>query len=114
MIVLAKVPRSGEEQAQFATRLALLRSRQGRHDEAAVLAQTASTDLAAFPSRSRQAWALSIIGRVLLAANRRQEAVTALERSVLLFREVQVKVSPERLEAEAALAQARMAGLPNG
>jgi tetratricopeptide (TPR) repeat protein len=107
MTALAKIPRSAEENAQLEARLALLRSRQGRHEEAVGLAHIVSADLAAFPSKSRQARALSIIGRVLLAANRPQEAATALERSVALFREVQVKVSPDLLEAETALMDAR-------
>lgn len=114
MAALAKIPRSAEEKAQLVTRLALLRSRQGRHEEAVSLAQTAGTDLAAFPSKSRQARALSIIGRVLLAANHPQQAIAALERSVALFREAQVKVSPDLLEAETALTDARRARTPNG
>jgi tetratricopeptide (TPR) repeat protein len=114
MVALAKIPRSAEEKAQLETRLALLRSRQGRHEEAVSLAQIASAELAAFPSKSRQAQALSIIGRVLLAANRPQQAITALERSVALFQEVQVKVSPDLLEAETALTDARRARVPNG
>ena len=111
MIVLAKASLSDEERAQFETRLALLRSRQLRHDEAVVLAQAAGAALSALSSKARQAQALSIIGRVMLAANRPQEAATALERSVVLFREAQVKVSPDRLEAEAALADARRVGV---
>ncbi|MEJ0035338.1 MAG: serine/threonine-protein kinase [Gammaproteobacteria bacterium] len=113
MVALAKASLSEEEKAQFKTRLALLRSRQLRHDEAVVLAQTAGAELPALSSKSRQAQALSIIGRVMLAANRPQEAATALERSVALFREAQVKVSPDRLEAEAALADAQRATVSN-
>jgi tetratricopeptide (TPR) repeat protein len=109
MTALAKLTLSGGEKTQFETRLALLRSRQGRHQEAVALAQTASADLAALPSRSRQAQALSVIGRVLLAAGRPQQAIAPLERSAALFREAQVKVSPDRLETEAALAAARKA-----
>jgi serine/threonine protein kinase len=109
MTALAKMVLSGGEKTQFETRLSLLRSRQGRHEEAVALARTASADLPSLSSKSGQAQALSIIGRVLLAAGRPQEAVAPLERSDSLFREAQVKVSPDRLESEAALADARRA-----
>lgn len=109
MVTLAKASLSSEEKTQFKTRLALLRSRQGRHEEAVALAQTASADVSALASQSRQAQILSIVGRVLLAADRPQQAITVLERSVELFRKAQIRLSPDRLEAETALADARRA-----
>jgi tetratricopeptide (TPR) repeat protein len=111
LVALEKSPRNADEKALYETRLALLRSRQGRHEEAVTLAGTASADLAAVASKARQARILATVGRILLAANRPELAISALERSVELFRQTQVKVSPDRLEAETTLSIARQSAL---
>jgi serine/threonine protein kinase/tetratricopeptide (TPR) repeat protein len=107
LAALGKSPRNADEKALYETRLALLRSRQGRHEEAVTLAGTATADLAAVASKARQARILATVGRVLVAANRPEQAISALERSVELFRQTQVKISPDSLEAETTLSIAR-------
>jgi len=100
---------SNEEKTQFDTRLALLRSRQGRKSEALTLARKTQSNISALRSKPRQAQALSIIGQVLLASGQPEEAVAALERAHDLFSDVQIKRSPDRNETDGALKDARKA-----
>jgi tetratricopeptide (TPR) repeat protein len=109
MTLLARIPAADADKALFQARFALLRSRQGRHAEALTLALAARQGLGAMPSKTRQAALLSMVGMVLLAAARPQEAITALEPAILLYREVQTSSSPDSLEAAAALQAARQA-----
>ncbi len=105
---LAKLPLAGADKTLFEVRESLLRSREGRHEEAVSLARGATAGVAALP-KPRQAQALGIIGTVMLEAGQAQEAIASLERSDALFRELEVKASPDRLDTEAALKRARAA-----
>ncbi|HEY4214053.1 MAG TPA: serine/threonine-protein kinase [Steroidobacteraceae bacterium] len=106
---LAKLTLPAAEKALLDTSKSLVRSRQGRQDEAVVLARSASAGIAALSKKSSQAQAWSIIGGVLLAAGRPQDAIALLERSDALFREVEIKTSPDHLANDQALAAARSA-----
>ncbi len=99
---------SGAERWQSDGRLALLRSRQGRHDEAVRLAITSRDALRAHPSKIVRAVALSTLGQALLAAGRRAEAATALREAQQLFAERQALPTPDRIDVDHALQRAEI------
>lgn len=103
---LAQAAWPAAEKAQSDGRLALLRSRQGRHDEAAALARSARDALAAHPSKIVRAAAASTLGQVLLTAGRPADAVGPLREAAQLYAARQTTVTPDRAEAERALAAA--------
>jgi hypothetical protein len=97
------------EQAAYDGALAQLRSLQGRHEEAAERAQSSADYLRTAPSRTAQAQSQARLGEVLLRAGRTDEAIAALDRSTSLYRQAQVRESPDYLQASALLAGARAA-----
>ena len=97
---------AGPERSQSDGRLALLRSRQDRHDEAARLAQSSRDALQTHPSKIVRAVAASTLGHVLLAAGKPGEAATALRESRQLFMERQTLVTPDRRDVDEALQRA--------
>lgn len=103
---LAGSPWAGAEKAQHLGRLAMLRSLQGRHDEAIALARESADGLGSHPSKIIRAVANSNLGTVLLAAGRPEDAVKPLRQAVRLYAEKQIVVSPDRAEAIAALGRA--------
>ena len=100
------------ERAQHESRVAELRSLQGRHDEALTLARSATEALKASLAKGVRAQAEATLGNVLLAAGRREEAIAPLREAVRLWSEKQLAPSPDRVAAEAALARA-LATAPN-
>ena len=106
---LASLPFTGPDKAAHQRRLAVLRSLQGRHDEAVALARAAVDGLRDFPSRTLRAQSLATLGAALLGAGRTDEAAAPLERAVALYREGQPQPSADRIEAAALLQQAQAA-----
>lgn len=94
------------ERAQNDGRLALLRSRQGRHDEAVRLATSSHETLKAHPSKIVRAVAASTLGQVLLAGGRREEALTALREAQQLFTERQHALTPDHIDVDEAMRRA--------
>ncbi|MEJ1963457.1 MAG: serine/threonine-protein kinase [Gammaproteobacteria bacterium] len=109
---LSTMPFAGGDIATHKGRLAVLRSLQGRHDEAVTLAQASADGLKEYPSRLVRAQGLARLGSILLAAHRRAEAIAPLEQSIALFSQVQLPQSPEWREAIAMLNQARAPDSP--
>ncbi|MDP9046160.1 MAG: serine/threonine protein kinase [Pseudomonadota bacterium] len=97
------------EKAQNGGRLAVLRSLQGRPAEAIALARSARDALAAHPSKVVRATAESVLGRVLLAAGRPEDALPPLRAASRLFAERQPVRTPDRADVDAALATATLA-----
>jgi hypothetical protein len=94
------------EQAQNDGRLALLRSRQGRHAEAVALARASAAALAAHPAKPVRAVAAATLGRVLLAAGDRDAARAPLREAARLYAERQTVPTPDRADVERDLAAA--------
>ena len=109
---LADAPWAGADKAVHAARVAILRSRQGRHDEAVALARGAVEGLNSHPSKNARAGAASALGIVLLAAGRPAEATSPLREAVRLYAEKQLVISPDRADAIAALARAEIEAGP--
>jgi eukaryotic-like serine/threonine-protein kinase len=103
---LAKLPMKGVEAIQFHVLLAELRSKQSRHSEAAEAAGLAVKQILSLP-KPRRAQALSTLGMVMLAANRKQDGITLLEGADSLYREMEIKTSPAHEENTAALSRAK-------
>lgn len=104
---LAAAPWSGADKAAHAGRLAILRSLQGRHDEAIGLARSAAEGLSSHPSKLVRATANNTLGTVLLDAGRPGEAIAPLQEAVRLYAEKQIAMSPDRADALAALDRAQ-------
>ena len=104
---LADAPWAGADKPANAGRLAMLRSLQGRHDEAIALAGTALDGLRTHPSKIVRANANKTLGMSLLGAGRPGEALAPLQEAVRLYAEQQIMMSPDRAEAIAALGQAQ-------
>lgn len=94
------------ERAQHAVRLAELRSLQGRHGEAVALARDAAVALRPSKSMALRAATEASLGKVLMAAGRRDDAVASLREALRLWSERQLIASPDRSEAAVLLAQA--------
>jgi tetratricopeptide (TPR) repeat protein len=107
--VSAVTPFDATEKAANDGRLALLRSLQGRHDEALRLARSAADGLDATSPKSRRAKSLTTLGTIMYAAGQAGDAVVPLEQAVALYSESQVPGSPDLAEAVAALARAHAA-----
>ncbi|MEO8922751.1 MAG: hypothetical protein ABI330_07985 [Caldimonas sp.] len=106
---LARATLPAAEKAQNDGRLALLRSRQGRAEEAIALARSSRDSLATHPSKIVRAVASSTLGQVLLVAGRPAEALPALRDAQKLFSERQKIVTPDRAEVDRALQAATAA-----
>jgi hypothetical protein len=106
---LAKLTLPPAEQVVLDLSRSLVRSRQGRQEEAVALARGASAHISTLSKKSGQAREWSIVGRVLLAAGRAQDAIEPLEHSDALFRATEIKTSPDHLANDEALAAARTA-----
>jgi serine/threonine protein kinase len=109
---LSAMPFAGGDAAAHKGRLAVLRSLQGRHEEAVALAQSSAESLKAFPSRFVRAQSLARLGSIYLAAHRNAEALAPLDQSITLFNQSQLPQSPEWREATAMREQARAHGAP--
>lgn len=108
---LAQARWTPAEKAQNDGRLALLRSRQGRHEEAIGLALGSRAALQEHPSSLVRAEAGATLGRVLLAAGRAEDATASLREANDLYGARQTETTPERVEVATALADAmRLAG----
>jgi tetratricopeptide (TPR) repeat protein len=101
---------AGANMATYESRLAVLRSLQGRHAEAVSLARSGVEGLKKLSSKTLRAQSLARLGAVLLAAKQRAEAVAPLEQAVALFKEVQIEESPDRRDAGTDLRRALAAG----
>ena len=110
---LADAPWAGVEKAAHAGRAAVLRSLQGRHDEAIELARSSAEGLSSHPSKIVRANADSTLGTVLLAAGRASDAIPPLEQAVRLYAEKQLAMSPDRADAIAALGRAEIEARPD-
>ena len=100
------------EKAQSEGRLALLRSRQGRHDDAVGLARASQEALRTHPSTIVRAVAAATLGHVLLAAARPGEAASALRDAQQLYATRQATLTPDRIDVDHALVQATSAMSP--
>jgi len=106
---LSTAPFVGVDEAAHQGRLAVLRSLQGRHNDAVTLAQSSAEGLKAFPRKASRAQSLARLGSILLAAHRGTDAIAPLEQSIALFTQAQLPQSPELAEARATLDRARVA-----
>ena len=104
---LTDSPWTEVDRAAHCARLAELRSRQGRHDDATALARTALEGLRSHASPTVQANARQTLGLTLLAAGNAPDAVVALEQSVRLYAKQQLVVSADHAAALAGLDRAR-------
>ena len=100
---LSQVTWSGSERGQSDGRLALLRSRQGRHDEAVGLAESSRNALRTQPSKFVRAVAESTLGQVLFAAGRPDDAAAPLREAQRLFAERQATLTPDRIDVDNTL-----------
>ena len=98
---------TGTGKAMYESRLAVLRSLQGRHAEAVALAGPATEGLSKLSSKMLRAQSLSRLGSVLLAAGQQAEAVPPLEQAMALYG-AQLQESPDRTETAADLHRARL------
>jgi tetratricopeptide (TPR) repeat protein len=98
---------TGTSKAMYESRLAVLRSLQGRHAEAVALAGPATEGLSKLSSKTLRAQSLSRLGFVLLAAGQKAEAVQPLEQAMALYGS-QLQESPDRTETAAALRRASL------
>jgi tetratricopeptide (TPR) repeat protein len=99
---------SGTTKAMYESRLAPLRSQQGRHEEAVALARSGTEGLKKLTSKTLRAQSLSRLGAVLVAAGHPADAFAPLEEAIGLY-ETQLQESPDRVETEALLRRARAA-----
>jgi len=97
------------ERAIHVGRVSVLRRLQGRHEEAIALAGESVEGLRGHPAKVVRAAASSLLGSALLAAGRPADAIAPLEEAARLYAEKQLAMSPDRAEALAALANARVA-----
>ena len=109
---LADAPFAVADKAVHASRVAALRTLQGRHEEAVTLAQQAARSLSVHPSKLVRAGADKVLGIALLAAGRPAEATSPLKEAVRLYAEQQVVMSADRAEAVAALGRAETESPP--
>ncbi|HSI47269.1 MAG TPA: protein kinase [Ideonella sp.] len=100
------------EKAQSDGRLALLRSRQGRHEEAVALAQASRQALAPHPSELVRADAAATLGRVLLASGQAGPAQSSLRTAADLYSARHTLPTPDRVDVDTALATAVRLGKP--
>ena len=104
---LSDIPPSSAELAAHQGRLAVLRTLQGRHEEAVMLAQSSANGNRSSPSLYVRAQSLEILAAALLAAHRAGDAVAPLEQSRALLTTVQVPESKELAQVTAMLDRAR-------
>ena len=104
---LSALPFAGVEKAAHSQRLAILRSLQGRHDEAVSLARAAAVELDSLPSQSKRGKSALDLGTVLLAAGQSTAAVVPLEKAITLFKQSQIPDSPDFVAATTALRRAQ-------
>ena len=97
------------ERAQNDGRLSLLRSKQGRHDEAVQLARSAREALQTHPSKIVRGVAAATLGQVLLAAGRADDAAAVLRDAQQLYAEGQTFLTPDRIDVDNALRRATAA-----
>jgi len=97
---------TGTTKATFESRVAILRSLQGRHEEAVKLAQSGVEGLSKLPSKTLRAQSLARLGSVLFEAGRAKEAVAPLQQAIVLFKQTQLQETPERAETVALLNRA--------
>jgi serine/threonine protein kinase/tetratricopeptide (TPR) repeat protein len=102
-------PLTGTTKATSDSRLSVLRSLQGRHDEAIALARAGAEGLKTLQSKTLRAQSLAKLGSALLAALHGAEAVAPLEQGIALFKEMQLQETPERAETVAMLDRAKAA-----
>jgi serine/threonine-protein kinase len=100
---------SDVEKLIHAGRVSVLRTRQGRHDEAVRLARMSLERVQEHPSALVRANASAALGSALLGAELASEAVAPLKDAVRLFAERQIVPTADHLDAVAALATARAA-----
>jgi serine/threonine-protein kinase len=98
---------TGTGKAMYESRLAVLRSLQGRHAEAVALAGPATEGLSKMSSKALRAQSLSRLGSVLLAAGQKANAVPPLEQAMALYG-TQLQESPDRTETAADLRLAKL------
>ncbi len=99
---------SGTAKAMFESRLAQLRSHQGRHAEAVPLSRSGTDGLRKLTSKTTRAQSLSRLGSVLIAAGHSRDAIAPLAEAIALY-EMQIEKSPDRLETEFLLEAATRA-----
>jgi serine/threonine-protein kinase len=100
---------SAGEEAIIKGRMGLLRSAQGRHDEAIALLSGAVDFLAEAPSKWTVALAYADLGNALLAAGRVEESLGMLEKAQSHLLESQLNGSPDLADVDVDIARARIA-----
>ena len=99
---------SDADRASYQRRLAVLRSLEGRHDEALRLAQAANEILRRNPNKNIRARGLQALGIIQLEAGDAAAASSALQQARDLFAQAQIQMSPERAETLTALGRAQL------
>ena len=89
-------------------RLSVLRSLQGRHDDALRLAESANEVLKNEPSRNLRARGLAALGFARLEAGQASAALQVLPEAVALFRQTQLGISPEHADTLVALGRTHL------
>jgi len=107
--ILEEASLAGPALAANRGRLAILRSLQGRHEEAAALAKVANDELAKVPRKSVQAGALAVLGTVRLDGGDARNALKPLQDARSLYTQAEVGVSPDHAETLVALGRAELA-----
>jgi serine/threonine-protein kinase len=97
-----------DEEVFTKSQLGLLRSAQGRHDEAVALLQNAPAFYASFPSPRPRTSALASFGHVLVEAGRAQEALGPLQEAHTLFSKDQRDGSTELADVAVDIARAQL------
>ena len=99
---------SATDLAGHQRRLAALRSLQGRHEDALVLAESANRTLKTIGNKNIQARALALLGTVRLDAGDAASALLPLQQAKALFTQVQAGASPDLAETWVALGRAQL------
>ena len=106
-VALDPAPWSGLDGLVHQMRLAELRGRQGRHDQALALATRAAAALPADAPALGRAQFARVHGMALLAAGRAADAAPVLQRAIALYSAQQIVESADRREAAEALGRAQ-------
>jgi tetratricopeptide (TPR) repeat protein len=101
--------RSAVEEALFQERLGILRSAQGRHDEAQALIRSAAEFFANAPSDWSRALVLADLGEVMLAGGKVADSLETLGQARRLLTKVQRDGSPDLAGIQLNMAHAQLA-----
>ena len=105
---LESAPWTAPSRAGNQRRLSVLRSLQGRHENALKLAESANAVLKYEPSRNLRARGLAALGFARLEAGQASAALPVLQEAVALFKQTQLGISPEHADTLVALGRAHL------